>query len=57
MLLKLFQKVEEEGSTLQFILSGYLYTDISTIKRPYSKLQIIFLMNMVEKIFQENISI
>ena len=55
-LLKLFQKVEEEGNTLQFILSGYLYTDISTIKRPYSKLQIIFLMNMVEKNFQETIS-
>ena len=55
-LLKLFQKVEEEGNILQFILSGYLYTDISTIKRPYSKLQIIFLMNMVEKNFQETIS-
>ena len=26
-LLKLFQKVEEEGNILQFILSGYLYTD------------------------------
>ena len=55
-LLKLFQKVKEEENILQFILSGYLYIYISTIKRHYRKLQIIFLMNMVEKNFQQNIS-
>ena len=52
-LLKLFQKIKEEGITLKFILSGYLYNDISTIKRYYRKLQIMFLMNMVEKIFNK----
>ena len=50
---KLFQKIKEEENTLKFILSGYLYIDISTIKRHYRKLQIIFLMNMVEKIFNK----
>ena len=53
---KLFQKIKEEENTLKFILSGYLYIDISTIKRHYRKLQIIFLMNMVGKNFQQNIS-
>ena len=52
-LLKLFQKIKEEGITLKFILSGYLYNDISTINRYYRKLQIMFLMNMVEKIFNK----
>ena len=36
--------------TLKFIISGYLY---STIMRHYRKLQITFLMNMVEKIFKK----